>query len=209
MYAPQLGRFVSRDPIGYNAGVNLGRYVRDNPNSHSDPTGLWDEGLIWEYIKRQPDRPIDPKIPLRRYNCAGLAFRNYEWMLLPDVEKYLRGKCNRKNSLEDKCEKGFGLKCIFYLVQGFTIKEDRKDGREIGTWPETVSNWREFHIVCMVGTGDRCCSKNGDGPIEPPGPIDSFPPGEIRFPGRGEIHPRPGEVYVPNFLTRVYCCPNE
>jgi len=35
----QLGRFISRDPIGYAGGNNLLRYVVDAPTTAADPTG--------------------------------------------------------------------------------------------------------------------------------------------------------------------------
>ena len=40
MYAPQLGGFISRDPIGYDGGINLYDYVAGNPVRHNDPLGL-------------------------------------------------------------------------------------------------------------------------------------------------------------------------
>jgi hypothetical protein len=41
MYHPQLGRFISRDPIGYGArDENLYRYCGDAPLINSDPDGL-------------------------------------------------------------------------------------------------------------------------------------------------------------------------
>ena len=39
-YLPLLGRFISRDPIAYEAGINLYEYVEDNPTNATDPTGL-------------------------------------------------------------------------------------------------------------------------------------------------------------------------
>lgn len=39
MYHPELGRFVSRDPVGYEDGFNLFRYVGDRPTNAIDPTG--------------------------------------------------------------------------------------------------------------------------------------------------------------------------
>ena len=41
-YHSELGRFVSRDPVGYDAGdMNLYRYVYGNPVIFVDPSGLW------------------------------------------------------------------------------------------------------------------------------------------------------------------------
>jgi RHS repeat-associated protein len=39
-YNPQLGRWVQRDPIGYDGGVNLYVYVANSPISLCDPLGL-------------------------------------------------------------------------------------------------------------------------------------------------------------------------
>jgi hypothetical protein len=40
MYHPTLGRFVQRDPIGYEAGTNLQAYVGSSPCSYNDASGL-------------------------------------------------------------------------------------------------------------------------------------------------------------------------
>lgn len=41
MYSPTLGRFVTKDPIGFQAGdVNLYRFVENDPANRTDPTGL-------------------------------------------------------------------------------------------------------------------------------------------------------------------------
>jgi RHS repeat-associated protein len=40
MYSVDLGRFVSRDPIGYRGGINLYCYVANNPTQSVDPLGL-------------------------------------------------------------------------------------------------------------------------------------------------------------------------
>jgi RHS repeat-associated protein len=38
-YSPQLRRWVSRDPIGYQGGVNLYEYARSNPTNYYDYQG--------------------------------------------------------------------------------------------------------------------------------------------------------------------------
>ena len=38
-YDPDLGRFLSRDPLGYAAGANLYLYAGGNPAVHTDPDG--------------------------------------------------------------------------------------------------------------------------------------------------------------------------
>jgi RHS repeat-associated protein len=40
-YSPLLGRFLSRDPLGLTAGLNLYLYCENNPINLADPLGLW------------------------------------------------------------------------------------------------------------------------------------------------------------------------
>jgi RHS repeat-associated protein len=42
-YSPALGRFVSKDPIGFNGGNNLYRYADNNPLKFTDPFGFLSE----------------------------------------------------------------------------------------------------------------------------------------------------------------------
>lgn len=46
-YSPINGRFVTRDPIGYDGGINLYSYVRNRPSYAYDPTGEGPGGCIF------------------------------------------------------------------------------------------------------------------------------------------------------------------
>jgi RHS repeat-associated protein len=45
-YSPELGRWLSRDPIGERGGINLYGMVRNNPVNRIDVNGLWTWGGI-------------------------------------------------------------------------------------------------------------------------------------------------------------------
>ncbi len=46
-YNANLGRFISRDPIEEDGGINLYAYVGNNPISYVDPLGLWRLSIQW------------------------------------------------------------------------------------------------------------------------------------------------------------------
>jgi len=63
VYHPTLGRFVQRDPIGYEAGdVNLMRYVGNGSVNARDPFGLQDWGIIL-HPANIPPMPSYPYLP--------------------------------------------------------------------------------------------------------------------------------------------------
>src|SRR5690606_767531 len=47
-YSPELGRFVTRDPIGEAGGQNLYRFANNNPVNAVDVHGTW----FWEFVGR-------------------------------------------------------------------------------------------------------------------------------------------------------------
>jgi RHS repeat-associated protein len=53
-YSPQMGRWLSRDPLAEMASINLYRFAANNPLTHFDPFGAADNsGLFWERPEMQ------------------------------------------------------------------------------------------------------------------------------------------------------------
>ncbi|MFN0278160.1 MAG: RHS repeat-associated core domain-containing protein [Pyrinomonadaceae bacterium] len=48
-YDPQIGRFISEDPIGFAGGINLYAYVGNRPTMFADPTGLFPSWWKFNY----------------------------------------------------------------------------------------------------------------------------------------------------------------
>lgn len=53
-YDPELGRFISRDPIGFDGGTNLYSFVDGQPLIARDPEGL--HSPLWRLLRGGPDR---------------------------------------------------------------------------------------------------------------------------------------------------------
>src|SRR5208282_568083 len=65
-YDPQVGRFVSEDPKGFDGGVNLYEYASGNPVNRIDPFGL---------CATQPSHNSDDN---SQYNIAAQAYDPYK-----------------------------------------------------------------------------------------------------------------------------------
>lgn len=48
IYNPRWGRFLTKDPIGFNGGSNLWAYAKQNPLRYTDPFGLTVDQLAFE-----------------------------------------------------------------------------------------------------------------------------------------------------------------
>lgn len=60
-YIPALGRFLTQDPSGQSAGLNLYVYGDDNPLGHLDPSGLDATTLsLWSFIASSPYGKVFP-----------------------------------------------------------------------------------------------------------------------------------------------------
>ena len=92
-YSPSIGRFVTADPIGYEAGPNLYAYVLNNPLTHLDLYGLWatpcdDDRVINVLRERDGERHRQFEAERREnyYNHFGVHdFRENTFIFLMDA----------------------------------------------------------------------------------------------------------------------------
>ena len=74
-YDPQVGRFISEDPIGLEGGINLYTYVESNPLTFSDPFGLQGVG----YSDLRADREVyQARRAAESPTCTGGIMACYE-----------------------------------------------------------------------------------------------------------------------------------
>ena len=64
-----MGRFVTKDPIGFKGGINAYAYAKNNPVKYRDPSGLY-ETLFG------PSPSLDWLLKNECYNAAMGAFSN-------------------------------------------------------------------------------------------------------------------------------------
>jgi RHS repeat-associated protein len=71
-YAPNVGRFLQIDPIGYGVNMNLYAYVGSDPNNFLDPTGLTEiaiDGPLVGYSRGWNGDPVAQKYEAYRFGA--------------------------------------------------------------------------------------------------------------------------------------------
>jgi len=103
-YSPKVGRFTSKDPIGFSGGNNLWGYVKNNPMKFTDPFGFRDK--TWEPPYNNSDDAIHAFLrnyyAMREANTIG-------------ADKYFHCKAN--------CE---AVRCPSGLIIAILISEGRE-----------------------------------------------------------------------------------
>ena len=93
-YLPTLGRWLTRDPIGYQGGINLYEYAFDAPSTRLDPSGLQGWGAPpWGSMYTPPPTSIaDTNLYSTGSGVAPLPNTGPNYPSGPDFGKILLGK---------------------------------------------------------------------------------------------------------------------
>lgn len=83
-YDPEVGRYLTPDPIGLEGGINLYAYVQNNPVNYFDPNGLFDIALTPYATAAAPflamaDSPVLPFGDAVAGALIGLALLHDTW----------------------------------------------------------------------------------------------------------------------------------
>ena len=91
-YAPTLHRWINRDPIGEDGGVNLFRFLLNTPFGRIDPWGTSCESEREAYLLKK-DRQCEAwKAALERWCDENVGPRNH------DLDTWCKGLCDRQFS---------------------------------------------------------------------------------------------------------------
>jgi RHS repeat-associated protein len=92
-YDPQLGRFLSEDPIGISGGLNLYAYAGNDPVNHDDPSGtvsdprivctMAEKTLDYVYTEYVDGRPRRVYHYTQYFDCRSIG-----WQLKPSPSGY-------------------------------------------------------------------------------------------------------------------------
>ncbi|AVM43194.1 hypothetical protein C5Q97_00165 [Victivallales bacterium CCUG 44730] len=87
-YSPELGRWISRDPIEEEGGVNLYAMVGNNPVNKFDRFGFSSFDILYEMFNMSPGA-VPPYSPVTKGGCCGKDVTKKLNSLLNNVKKRL------------------------------------------------------------------------------------------------------------------------
>ena len=112
-YSPEMGRFVSRDPVGYKEGMNLYQYVRSRPTMKLDMYGLdcsdHNSGCILAVDNYNSKKEMDEKCKGTPSIEESPAGEDLEGKPRPKQTFYLCYSC--ETGKDSKCTWANGCEC--------------------------------------------------------------------------------------------------
>jgi RHS repeat-associated protein len=130
-YDPEVGRYLTRDPIGYADGLNVYLYVHNNPINHIDPLGLSGQKVEGSSDNDPVDRRLD-EITTAADARAMLLEEN------PEAKKTVEHYREAGSLVSDVAEEIAGAHPVVSVVEGVT-GESAAGRRELTKWERGVA----------------------------------------------------------------------
>jgi RHS repeat-associated protein len=131
-YDPSTGRYLTPDPIGIDAGINLFAYVENNPTNDTDPYGL--QGAV-------PAPTLVP-LPLPPVVIPGTPANDAFVKSVTDLIEWFKEKLNK-----DDCE----AEVVYRVFGGVGAKLYGRSWTPVD--PRTVKNYRDVAGLPNKNTG--------------------------------------------------------
>jgi RHS repeat-associated protein len=133
-YDPELGRFLSEDPIGLAGGINPFAYVANNPVAYSDPRGLCPQDSANPYREKNKDCGIEVRFSGKlSKQTPGFPTKTNKRTLGKNIGQDAKG--NTKFGLRFEVIGSVSEGKIGHIGQGSTSIDLRNGGQwTIGQW---------------------------------------------------------------------------
>jgi len=150
-YDLNVGRFLTEDPVGFNAGPNFYRYVRNNPALLIDPTGL---------ITTLPPDPRQNTVVCKEHGRMGIQLGNLATLGGPKEIECLEdcARVHEESHLAD--DKAANPKICKGQSPGVMVGFSNPAEQKVG---EIKASNAE--LDCLRDKLEHGCKKDGCGPI--------------------------------------------